>query len=133
MSHKKKLWGDTGTSIPSLHILGDPTHDIDANGNITLVNMSAGPSADLVGERIAWAVGSIYHLAIRQVARYRMFRIQMTYTVPSGTLNPSTSYHIIPFEFKQAIVTPRLKKSGLGASDLKNYRPVSNLSFLSKL
>jgi len=32
-----------------------------------------------------------------------------------------------------AIVRPLLKKSGLDASDLKNYRPVSNLSFLSKL
>ena len=38
-----------------------------------------------------------------------------------------------PSEFKQAIVCPRLKKSGLDASDLKNYRPVSKLSFLSKL
>jgi len=38
-----------------------------------------------------------------------------------------------PSEFKQAIVRPRLKKSGLDASDLNNYRPVSNLSFLSKL
>ena len=38
-----------------------------------------------------------------------------------------------PSEFKQAIVRPLLKKSGLDATDLKNYRPVSNLSFLSKL
>jgi len=38
-----------------------------------------------------------------------------------------------PSEFKHAIVRPLLKKSGLDASDLKNYRPVSNLSFLSKL
>jgi len=36
-------------------------------------------------------------------------------------------------EFKQAVVHPLLKKSGLDASNLKNYRPVSNLSFLSKL
>ena len=34
-----------------------------------------------------------------------------------------------PSKFKQAIVRPRLKKSGLDASDLKNYSPVSNLSF----
>jgi len=38
-----------------------------------------------------------------------------------------------PSEFKQAIVRQRLKKSRLDASDLKNYRPVSNLSFLCKL
>jgi len=33
-------------------------------------------------------------------------------------------------EFKQVVVRLLLKKSGLGASDLKNYRPVSNLLFL---
>jgi len=38
-----------------------------------------------------------------------------------------------PSEFKHAIVHPLLKKNGLDVSDLKNYRPVSNLSFLSKL
>ena len=38
-----------------------------------------------------------------------------------------------PSEFKLAIVRPLLKKSGLDATDLKNYRPVSSLSFLSTL
>jgi len=33
---------------------------------------------------------------------------------------------------KQAIVTPLLKKAGLDAADIANYRPVSNLTFLSK-
>jgi len=32
-----------------------------------------------------------------------------------------------------AIVTPLLKKASLDPHDLKNYRPVSNLSFVSKL
>ena len=47
---------------------------------------------------------------------------------------------LVPFItllFNRSLVTgcfrPLLKKSGLDASDLKNYRPVSNLSFLSKL
>jgi len=35
-------------------------------------------------------------------------------------------------EFKEAVIRPVLKKSGLDASELKNYRPVSNLSFLFK-
>ena len=35
-------------------------------------------------------------------------------------------------EWKTAIVKPLLKKAGLGLMS-KNYRPVSNLSFLSKL
>jgi len=34
---------------------------------------------------------------------------------------------------KHAVVTPLLKKSGLDADELKNYRPVSNLTFISKL
>ena len=34
---------------------------------------------------------------------------------------------------KKALVTPLLKKPSLDSESLKNYRPVSNLSFLSKL
>ena len=32
-----------------------------------------------------------------------------------------------------AIVTPALKKHGLDPNDMKNYRPISNLSFMSKV
>ena len=38
-----------------------------------------------------------------------------------------------PKEFKSAFVKPLLKKSNLDSDDLKNYRPISNLSFLYKL
>ena len=34
---------------------------------------------------------------------------------------------------RPSVTTPLLKKPGLDADELKNYRPVSNLSFLSKL
>ena len=34
---------------------------------------------------------------------------------------------------KMAVVTPLLKKASLEPHELKNYRPVSNLSFVSKL
>ena len=37
-----------------------------------------------------------------------------------------------PFDFKRAVVRPLLKKGGLDTSQMKNYRSVSNLSFLSK-
>jgi len=48
--------------------------------------------------------------------------------------NKSLTSGYFPSEFKQAVVVrPLLKKSGLDASDLKNFRPVSNLLFLSKL
>ena len=34
---------------------------------------------------------------------------------------------------KEALVTPLLKKASLDPEVLKNYRPVSNLSFVSKI
>ena len=40
---------------------------------------------------------------------------------------------IFPKPFKNAIVTPLIKKTSLSKKDLKNYWPVSGLSFLSKL
>ena len=38
-----------------------------------------------------------------------------------------------PSRFKHAIVTPVLKKTSLDKNNVNNYRPVSNLKFLSKL
>ena len=35
--------------------------------------------------------------------------------------------------FKRAIIRPSIKKTGLDQNDLKSYRPVSNLNFLSKI
>ena len=47
--------------------------------------------------------------------------------------NASLVSGFFPSEFKQAVIRPLLKKSGLDAGELKNFRPVSNLAFLSKL
>ena len=47
--------------------------------------------------------------------------------------NKSLTTGCFPSEFKHTVVRPLLKKSGLDSSLLKNYRPVSTLSFLSKL
>jgi len=38
-----------------------------------------------------------------------------------------------PQEFEEAAIRPLLKKSRLDANELRNYRPLSNLQFLSKL
>ena len=38
-----------------------------------------------------------------------------------------------PGEFKEAIVRPLMKRDVIDLNDMKNYRPVSNLPFLSKL
>ncbi|KAK3744261.1 hypothetical protein QZH41_007431 [Actinostola sp. cb2023] len=39
----------------------------------------------------------------------------------------------MPKQFKDAVVTPILKKASLNPEILKNYRPVSNLPFVSKI
>ena len=55
--------------------------------------------------------------------------------LPSLTelVNLSLQNGIFPNPFKQAIATPLIKKSTLSKEDLKSYRLVSGLSFLSKL
>ena len=47
--------------------------------------------------------------------------------------NRSLSTGSVPTAFKEAYVTPRLKKADLDPADTKSYRPISNLSVLSKL
>ena len=46
--------------------------------------------------------------------------------------NSSLSSGAFPTCYKDAYVTPRLKKSTLPSCELSSYRPISNLSFLSK-
>ncbi|XP_070180609.1 ral GTPase-activating protein subunit alpha-1-like isoform X3 [Littorina saxatilis] len=55
--------------------------------------------------------------------------------LPSNTdiINISLATGVVPDCFKSAIVRPLIKKPGLDVNELKNYRPVSNLPFLSKL
>ena len=47
--------------------------------------------------------------------------------------NRSLSEGSVPSVFRAAYVTPLLKKPDLDSSDVKSYRPISNLSVLSKL
>ena len=55
--------------------------------------------------------------------------------LPSNTrlVNCSLSECVVPGQFKKDIVTPLIKKSSLPPNELKNYRPVSGLGFISKL
>ena len=48
-------------------------------------------------------------------------------------INASLASGSVPLSFKHASVKPLLKKSNLDPECLKNYRPVSNLPFISKL
>ena len=53
--------------------------------------------------------------------------------VISKIVNMSLTTGTVPDVFKNAAVTPLLKKSTLDHEEKKNYRPVSNLSYISKI
>ena len=47
--------------------------------------------------------------------------------------NVSLQHGRLPESHKEAIVTPILKKHDLDPDDVKSYRPISNLTFISKV
>ena len=51
----------------------------------------------------------------------------------TNIINTSLTTGIVPRDLKTAIVKPLLKKPSLDKNLLENYRPISNLSFLSKI
>jgi len=48
----------------------------------------------------------------------------------TAMVNASLAQGRLPASQRHAIVTQRLKKQGLDVSDMPNYRPVSNLSYI---
>ena len=53
--------------------------------------------------------------------------------VITNITNESLRSGFVPFDLKEAVIKPLLKKPGLDIANLSNYRPVSNLPFLSKI
>lgn len=47
--------------------------------------------------------------------------------------NQSLIEGFLPISQRHAILKPKLKKNGLDVSDVRNYRPISNLTYISKL
>ena len=50
----------------------------------------------------------------------------------TAIINLSMRDGVVPHDFKQALVTPIIKKKTLCRNEFKTYGPISNLSFLSK-
>ncbi|XP_076854807.1 uncharacterized protein LOC143509873, partial [Brachyhypopomus gauderio] len=48
-------------------------------------------------------------------------------------INYSLCLCYVPSSFKLAVIKPLIKKPGLNPQELSNYRPISNLSFISKI
>jgi len=54
-------------------------------------------------------------------------------TIITELCNASLQQGCLPLSQRHAIIRPRLKKAGADPSDVKNYRPVSNLAFMAKI
>ena len=59
--------------------------------------------------------------------------IESLITPITNMVNLSLKDGVFPDTFKKAIVTPLIKKPTLNKEDMKNYRPVSGLNFISKV
>ena len=62
-----------------------------------------------------------------------MYNVYMYIHVHVHIINLCLSSGIFPTRFKSAVVTPLIKKPTLDCEVLNNFRPISNLPFLSKL
>ena len=64
-----------------------------------------------------------------------IFKQCISFLLPSivTIINDSLQSGVVPSCYKNALVKPLLKKPGLDPNILKHFRPVSNLSFLSKI
>ena len=51
----------------------------------------------------------------------------------TNIINVSFSSGVFPMRLREAVVSPILKKSTMDKNILKNYRPVSNISYISKI
>ena len=51
----------------------------------------------------------------------------------TAIINLAMRYGVVPLDFKQALVTPLIKKKKLCRNEFKKYRPISNLSLHSKI
>ena len=59
--------------------------------------------------------------------------LQRLLPVITDIVNRSLDEALMPNSLKTALIIPLLKKTNLDTEDVKNFRPVSNLPFVSKL
>jgi hypothetical protein len=64
---------------------------------------------------------------------YLKENISVFVPIITNIINMSLSTGIFPNSLKQAVINPLIKKQSLNSNELKNYRPVANIKFLSKL
>ena len=59
--------------------------------------------------------------------------LQRLLPVITDIVNRSLDEALMPNSLKTALIIPLLKKTNLDTEDFKNFRPVTNLPFVSKL
>ena len=81
--------------------------------------------------------GKLFFSVFLRLVNWMLLRLYECLDVILPTLTDVVNHSLLtgefPLIFKKAIVKPLLKKTSLDLENLKNYRPVSNLSFMSKV
>ena len=113
----ENISGDVSTSSTSTeHVLSD--FELISMSDLTKMVMAARCTTCSVDPLPAWVVKELWSTLGHYVLTI---------------MNSSLSTGIFPACFKSAVVKPLLKKPNLDPNSVANYRPVSNLSFLSKI
>ena len=120
------------TSLPDLHVpTSAPVSSTDAPGQSTLNRFE--PASEEEIRRLIMASPK-KSCELDPIPTALVKSCLDVLLLPITTLvNKSLAEGSFPSVFKNAHVTPLLKKSSLSKDDMKNYRPVSNLSFVSKI
>ena len=86
-------------------------------------------------KRLSFRLSPRLPCLIRYQLNFSTKPLKLEILLPTITniLNESLLSGTVPSEFKTAVVRPMSKKPSLDPNELKNYRPISNLPFLSKL
>jgi len=149
----KKLWrtiqgllGETSTDETGVYAADDFTAFFKDKVDAVRTSTAATPSYDVPFETMTSTLGSWTAVTVDEVEKLIASALNKTCQLdPAPTwlvkemhgllapfiallFNKSLDTGCFPAEFKQAVVRPLLKKSGLDTAEMKNYRPVSNLS-----
>ena len=111
---------------------GDNNETIDTESPSSVLDMFAPADVDEISKLITSASNASSKLDPLPTSLLNEIKPALATTI-TDIVNKSLSTGVFPSSMKKALIKPLLKKQGLDSNTLKNYRPVSNLSFISKV
>ena len=128
-----KFFTDKITLIRSNFVTNDNSHDFPESPHVeNTIDQFTPTTTSEVGSIILKSTNASCDLDPFQTRPLKHYIDDLIVHITT-IINLSMRERVVPPAFKQAIVTSLIKKKTLCRNDFKNYRPISNLSFLSKI